>query len=269
MSTANAGRLLFFGLAGAIIAFVVAPLAVVVVASFFEDKILTFPPSGYTLTWYVRAWSLSEFSNGFILSLKIAVLATAASVLVGVPAALAIERFPFPGREWVRQLLLAPFYVPAIVAGAAIYLFFIQVEVSTELRLAGSLAGLAIAHTVVSLPWVMRLVCVSLVMSDRAGEEAARSLGATPLQVFFMVTVPAIRPGIVAGGLFAFIISFGEFEKSLFLIGPGQQTLPTAIVSYLQWSLDPTIAAVSTVQIAIIAIAMALSNRYVQLGKAL
>lgn len=262
------GRLLFLGVVALAFAFVLLPLVVIVWASTFADKVLAFPPSGYTLDWFVRAWTLSDFANGFATSLQVGLLATLGSLLVGVPAALAIERFPFRGRELVRQLLLSPMYVPAIVAGAAVYLYFVQLEIATDLQVAGTLSGLLIAHTLIALPWTIRLVCASLLMAERAAEEAAASLGANRFQVFWLVTLPSIRPGIIASALFSFIASFSDLEKSLFLVGPGKTTLPIAIINYLEWNLDPTIAAVATVQIAIIGAALLVSDRFVNLGKA-
>ena len=268
MDRINPGRVAFLTLVSAIFAFVRLPLVAIVWAAFFSDKILTFPPSGYSLSWFSRAWALSEFSSGFIMSLQVGILATVFSLLLGVPASLAIERFPFKGRETVRQLLLSPMYVPAIVAGAAVYIYFIQIEIFTDVQVAGTAPGLVIAHTLVALPWTMRLICASLVTANSSSEEAARSLGANGFQTFFLVTLPIIRPGIIAAAMFSFIASFSDLEKSLFLVGPGKATLPIAIVNYLEWNLDSTIAAVATVQIFIIGAALLLSDRYVKLGKA-
>lgn len=268
MERLTAGRLAFYGLVALVFAFVVLPLVVIVWAAFFSDKILTFPPSGYTLSWFSRAWELSDFAQGFMMSLKVGLLATFFSLLLGVPAALAIERYPFPGREVVRQILVSPLYVPAIVAGAAVYIYYIQLEILSEVQFAATLPGLVIAHSMIALPWTMRLVCASLVTANTHSEEAARSLGAGPVQTFFLVTLPIIRPGIIAAAMFSFIASFSDLEKSLFLVGPGKLTLPIAIVNYVEWNLDSTIAAVATVQIAIIGAALLLSDRYVKLGKA-
>ncbi len=268
MARGPIGRILFLGLVGLIFAFVIAPLVVILWASFFSDRILTFPPTGYTVAWFARAWALQDFSNGFITSLELGVCATITSQLIGVPAALAIERYPFPGRETVRQLLLSPMYVPAIVAGAAVYIYFIQVEILTNVQLASTFTGLLIAHTLVALPWCIRLLCVSLETANATSEEAAASLGANKFQTFYLVTLPSIRSGMIASAMFSFIASFSDLEKSLFLVGPGMTTLPIAIVNYLEWNLDPTIAAVASVQIVIIAAALLVSNRYVNLGKA-
>lgn len=267
MRATSPGRIAFAALVTAIFLFLLGPLLVIVWASFFADKILTFPPNGYTLAWYWRAWELSDFADGFLLSLQVAACATLASLLLGVPAALAIERFAFPGRETIRQVLLSPMYVPAIVAGAAVYIYFIEFEILTKVQLASTFGGLVIAHSLIALPWTMRLVCASLVIANTSSEEAARSLGANQLQTFLLVTLPIIRPGIIASAMFSFIASFSDLEKSLFLVGPGKITLPIAIINYLEWSLDPTISAVATVQIAIIGAALIVSDRFVKLGK--
>jgi putative spermidine/putrescine transport system permease protein len=268
VNSATIMRLALTCLVTLIFAFVLAPLLMIIWASFFSDKILTFPPSGYNLDWYVRAWSIEDFSSGFVLSLKVGVLATLASIVLGVPAALSIERYPFPGRETIRQILLSPMYVPAIVAGVAVYIYFVQFEIFTGIQVAATFPGLVLAHTLIALPWTMRLVCASLVTANTVSEEAARSLGANALQTFFLVTLPIIRPGIIAAAMFSFIASFSDLEKSLFLVGPGKTTLPIAILNYLEWNLDPTIAAVATVQILIIGAVLLASDRYVKLGKA-
>lgn len=264
----TAGRALYLAYVIAALMFLVAPLGVIVWASFFADKTLNFPPSGYTLSWYGRAWEMEEFVRGFVMSVQVAICATVTSLALGVPASLAIERFRFPGRETLRHVLLAPMYVPAIVAGAAVYLYYIQVELRTGLQLTATFPGLLAAHTLVALPWTMRLVTASLASNGGTNEEAARSLGANAFQTFFYVTLPVIRPGIIAAALFSFIASFTELELSLFLVGPGKTTLPIAIVNYLEWNLDSTIAAVATVQILIIGTVLLVSDRYVNLGKA-
>ena len=264
----SASRALYLAYVIAALVFLVAPLGVIMWASFFADRTLSFPPSAYTLSWYVRAWALPDFASGFIMSTQVAICATLGSLVLGVPASLAIERFRFPGREALRQVLLAPMYVPAIVAGAAVYLYYVQVEIATGVQLAATFPGLLAAHTLVALPWTLRLVSASLATTGSIAEEAAQSLGANAFQTFFYVTLPIIRPGVIAAALFSFIASFTELEKSLFLVGPGKTTLPIAIVNYLEWNLDSTIAAVATIQILIIGMALLASDRFVNLGKA-
>lgn len=255
-------------LAGIAFFVLLLPLVSVVWVSFFENKIINFPPKGYTLDWYANAWDMPRFRNGFFMSVKVGAIATLVSILVGVPAALYLARTSFPGRDAIQTVLLGPLIVPGIVSGTALFMFLIEFEVFTGFQLAQTFAGLCIAHSLIALPWTVRLVTASLVGMNREVEEAALTLGARPLTVFFLVTLPAIRPGIVAGGLFAFVISFIDLEKSLFLVGPGATTLPIAIVNYLEWNIDPTIAAVATVQIACIAVVMIVTNRFFKLTRA-
>jgi len=121
----------------------------------------------------------------------------------------------------------------------------------------------------ITIPWTVRLLTASLTGFDRAVEEAAQNLGATPVQAFLKITLPVIKPGVVAAAVFGFIISFGNLEMTLFLVAPGQTTLPIAILQYLQWRIDPTIAAVSLLQIALIGTGMLITDRYVKLTRVL
>jgi len=255
-------------------AIVLFPLIAVIWVSFFENKIIGFPPTGYTLKWYFNAWSLGRFHRGFVLSVEVGLMATAASLLLGVPAAIALARKEFAGREVVHSLLMSPLVVPGIVSGAAIYMFYIETEaflderMHVSLPLAGSLFGLSVAHTLLALPWMVRLVTASLIGMDIQLEKAAQSLGATPLRTFWHVTLPNIRPGIVAGCVFSFVVSFVDLEKSLFLVGPGYTTLPIEMINYLEWNIDPTIAAVATMQTLVIAVALMISDHFFNLTRA-
>lgn len=250
------------------LAFVLAPLLAVVCVSVFSNKIVSFPPTGYTLHWYVNAWTLVDFREGFLLSLQVALMATALGLALGVPAALALSRSNFRGKGFISTLLLSPMMIPAVVAGSGVYVYFIQIELLSGVQLAATLPGLVAAHVVITIPWVVRLVTTALLSVNESVEEAAQNLGATPLTTFWRITLPLARPGLVAGGLFSFIVSFTDLEKSLFLVGPGRTTLPIAIINYLEWNLDPTIAAVATVQIFIIGLALVVSDRYVKLSRA-
>ena len=261
-------RQTYAALSGLVLAFVVLPLVAVVWASFFANKILTFPPTGYTLSWYARAWSLDDFRNGFITSLELALFATFASLALGIPASLALIRYRFAGRDAIQTTLLSPMVVPGIVSGSALFIAFIQFEDVTDIQVAGTLNGLLIAHTLLALPWTVRLVSASLVGMDQSIEDAAASLGASRLTILRRVTLPAIRPGILAAALFSFVISFIDLEKSIFLVGPGRTTLQIALVNYLEWNLDSTVAAVATVQIAIVAAVLIIGSRYSKLAGA-
>lgn len=249
------------------LAFVLAPLVVVIWVSVFSNKIIGFPPTGYSVEWYAKAWELADFRQGFVTSIEVGLSATVLALLLGVPAALALARTRFRGREAINTLLLSPMMIPGVVAGSGMYIYFIQIELQSGVQLVATLPGLIAAHTILALPWVVRLVTISLQAVSESVEEAALSLGATPLRTFWEITLPLARPGVVAGALFAFIISFTDLEKSLFLVGPGRTTLQIAIFNYLEWNMDPTIAAVATVQIAIVGAALIASDRYVKLSR--
>lgn len=263
---ASAGGLALAILSSLSIVAVLLPVGLVAWMSFFADEILIYPPSGYTLRWYPAAFEQKAFIDGFILSVQVAALATLVALLVGAPAAAVASRLPRRARGAVLSFLTAPLIVPAIVIGTALYLLFIEAEVASGVRLAGAFPGLVLAHSLVALPWVVRLLTASLVGFDRHIEEAAISLGAHPVRAFLLVTFPSMRPALVAATLFGFVTSFGNLEMTLFLVAPGSVTLPIATLQYLQWKLDPIIAAISVVQIAIIAGLMLLTNRFVRLS---
>jgi putative spermidine/putrescine transport system permease protein len=261
------GRWLLNGAAGLSLAYILLPLVFVTWLSFFRQEIPTFPPEGYSLRWFEAVPSNDRFMSGIVLSLQLGIIATAIGLVIGVPAALAIGRFAFRGREWINSLLLMPLVVPGVVLGIALYVFLVETEIATGWRLVGSLGGLVVGHVLIVIPWTVRLVTASLQGLDPAIEEAAQSLGANRVTTFRRITLPSILPGVVAATLFGFVSSFGNLEMSLFLVGPGRTTLPIAILQYLEWKIDPTIAAVSVLQIAIIAAGMIITDRFVKLSR--
>jgi putative spermidine/putrescine transport system permease protein len=263
------GRLALRGAAGVALAFVLLPLGLVSWLGFFRNEVVSFPPQGYTLRWFGAILDQRNFVDGFVASLEVGLVAMLAGLAVGVPASLCLARHLFRGHEALNTLLLLPLVVPGVVAGTAIYVFQVETEILTGLPLVASLPGLVLAHVLITIPWTVRLVTASLAGLDRTVEEAALSLGAGPWTTFRRVTLPLIRPGVVAAALFSFIISFGNLEMSLFLVGPGRTTLPIAILQYLEWRIDPVIAAVSFLQIVLIAAGMAVTNRYVRLSRVL
>lgn len=261
-------RLAFRAAVALVLAYVVLPLVITVWVAFFADSLIAFPPKGYTFGWFARALASESFLSAFWLSARLAAAATLCGLLLGVPAALAIARGRFRGKEWLNHLLLSPMMIPAVVSGCAIYLYYIEVELATEWPLAGTYGGLLVAHVLITIPWVVRLVTASLVGMDRAVEEASMSLGANRWVTFRRITLPVIKPAIVASALFGFVASFSDLEKSMFLVGPGKQVLSVAMVTYLEWQLDPMIMAVATLQIALIAAALLISDHYVKLSRA-
>jgi putative spermidine/putrescine transport system permease protein len=222
-------------------AFLLAPLIVVVLASFNSADFLSFPPRGFSLRWYRALWESEVWGDSFRLSVLLTAVVTPLSLIIGTLAAYALVRYPFPGKGLVETLVMAPLVMPQIVLGIALLNYF------SLLGLIDSLAGLMLGHLVVTLPFTVRLVSISVHNLDPALERAAQNLGATPLQTFWRVTLPLLRPGIVAGGIFAAIISFGELAVTLLIAGARTTTLPLRIFNYTEYNFDPTINAVSTI----------------------
>ena len=247
------------------LALIFVPLVLTVYLSVFNETIIVFPPRGYTLHWYADI--LPQFGAAMRTSLFVALATVVFSLAIGIPAGIALSRYRFRGRGAVSILLLAPLTVPGIAIGLGIYVLAVMIEERTGWALGGSLPLLVLAHVLISLPWVVRLCLASLANTDPAAEEAAASLGAAPWRVVWRVTLPAMRSGIVAGALFAFIVSFENLEMTLFLIAPGMTTLPISVLQYLQYHIDPLVAAVAVVQVAVVGAALFLLDRQVQLTR--
>jgi len=255
------------GAASITLAFILLPLVFVTWLAFFQQAIPSFPPQGYSLKWFFAIAENPRFVDGFWLSLQVAIAAMLIGLAIGVPAALCLARYRFWAREPMGNLLLLPILVPGIVLGTSLYVFHVEVTILTTLPILGSIAGLVAGHILIVIPWSVRLITASLAGFDRNIEEAAQNLGATPTRTFFRITLPTIRPGIVAAALFGFVVSFGNLEMSMFLVGAGRTTLPITILQYLEYRIDPTIAAVSVLQIMLIGTAMLITDRFVKLSR--
>jgi putative spermidine/putrescine transport system permease protein len=225
----------------AVYAFLLAPLVVVVLASFNSADFLSFPPRGFSLRWYRALWESEVWGDSFRLSLLVTAVVTPLALSMGTLAAYALVRYSFPGKGVITTLVMAPIVMPQIVLGIALLNYM------SGLGLVGSLTGLILGHLVVTLPFTVRLVSISVHNLDPVLERAAENLGATPLQTFWRVTLPLLRPGIVAGAIFAAIISFGELAVTLLIAGARTTTLPLRIFNYTEYNFDPTINAVSTI----------------------
>jgi putative spermidine/putrescine transport system permease protein len=232
---------MILGLANALIVlFLLAPIIVVVATAFTTTAYPLFPPQGFTLKWFERFLDMTEFTDAVQRSTILALASTAIASVLGTFSALALTRWRGPGRQAITSLMLSPIMFPAIVLGLALLVFYSQIG------LAGTFTGLVIAHSLVTTPFVIRLVMASLTEFDPAVEEAARNLGAGWWRTFWQVTLPLIRPGVLAGAVFAFILSFDELVITLFLAGPGMATLPVRIYTFVEYSSAPTISAIST-----------------------
>lgn len=222
-----------------------APLIVVVGASVSESQFVSFPPQGFSLRWYQNVLTSDAFLNAAWLSLRIALLVTVSATLVGGMAAIAIHRRLLPGSAAMGAFFLSPLVLPTIIYAIGMLMLWSAVFGAV------SIVALWIAHTVIAMPYVVRTTLAVLSESDPFLEEAARTMGAGRLQRLAFVVLPQCIPGLAAGAFFAFNISFDEAVLSLFLRRPGLTTLPVQIYGQLEFSPDPSVAAVSTIMIAI------------------
>ena len=224
--------------------FLLLPLVILIVQSFTAESYLSFPPPTYGLRWYREVLTDADWRNAAFTSLRIAAIVTPISLILGTLAALGLDRGPMRGRNFVYALLISPMILPHIVLGLGIF------RIALQLNIDDSLLAIVPAHLTITIPFVVISVGASLQSFDESLEKAARNLGATPLQALWHVTLPIIRPGLVGGGIFAFIMSFDEFIITYFL-AVQTRTLPLDIFASLRYQVSPSIAAVSTLTIAV------------------
>lgn len=223
--------------------FLVLPLVVIVGSSLTTSQFLAFPPEGLTLRWYELVIADPSYVASFTTSLLLAATATIGAVILAVPAALAIARHDFFGKAALASILLSPLVLPHLVLGAALLQF------GASIGLMRNFASLLVGHVVIITPFVLRTVLPLLSREQQALEEASRDLGANAPTTFFLITLPQIRSGLAVGAIFAFITSFINVELSIFNTTASLNTVPVQLFNYVQYSVDPSIAAVSSVTI--------------------
>ncbi len=230
-----------------VLVFLMLPILVIVPLSFnaepfftFTEGMLSLDPDAFSLRWYQaiaqdQKWTLAIW-NSFVVGIAAAILATGLGTLAAV--GLASPWMPF--KRLITALLLSPMIVPLIIIAAGMFFFY------TSFNLVSTYPGLIIAHAALGVPFVIITVTATLTGFDRSLFSAGLSLGASPTKVFFDVVIPIIRPGVISGGLFAFVTSFDEVVLVLFLAGPEQRTIPRQMFSGLREQINPTILAVAT-----------------------
>ncbi|GMA33165.1 ABC transporter permease [Litorihabitans aurantiacus] len=242
-------------------AFLVLPLLVVAISSFADRNSFAFPPSGVSLRWYgvvfsSDAWLAALASSGRLLLVVVPIV-----VVLGVLGGYAVGAGRFPGRQALAVVFLSPIMVPGVMLGLAL------LHQMQGLGLVGSNAGLVLAHLVVTLPFAIRVIAVSAAALDPRLVRAAQALGASPWRAFLTVTVPLLRPGIVAAGFLAAVISLGEVAVSVFVAGARSATAPVLIYSAVQVQLEPTIAAISTLMLLAAVVVIAVLDRTVRISR--
>ncbi|MDI7246760.1 MAG: ABC transporter permease [Bacillota bacterium] len=222
-------------------AFLMFPMLVILMSSFDPKEYMSFPPTGFSLRWYAHVFDVELFMVGLKTSVSVALLSTLVALILGVPAAYLLVRFNFRGKAVLQSFFLSPLVVPGIVLGCALLRFFVIV---------GGIPiypGLVLGHTILVIPYAVRVTTASLVNLPVSVEEAALSLGATGTQSFFKVVLPNIKTGLLGAVLLSFITSFNNVPVSLFLSGPNVTTLPIQMMIYGEYYFDPSIAALSVI----------------------
>lgn len=248
---------------GSIVAFLSIPTVVVLVVSVNPTAILSFPPDGFSLKWYVRAITYPQFQRAIGNSLWVTAISAVLAVTVGAAAALALERHKPRGHRFLAGLFLSPLIIPGVVLGLGLLIL------AAASGRVGSPWLLVVAHVIVALPFVIRSVWVSLKNLDPMLERAAAGLGASPLRAFWTVTLPLLRPGLLAAVLFSVVISFNEFVVSLFISNRLTEILPVAMFNYIRNYTDPTIAAVSSLLILATVVLVLVADRLIGMSRIL
>jgi putative spermidine/putrescine transport system permease protein len=246
-----------------LLAFVLLPVVVVTVAAFNERPIISFPPESWSLNWFQRAFQYQDFRDGFKASLVVTIWSSVIALVIGTALSVVVKRTEFPGKPLLLTILHSPLVVPHFTLGLGLLILVSQ----TSMR--RGFGVVILCHVMLVLPFVLRSVYVSMENLDVRLEQAAASLGASPLKVLFTITIPLLAPGLFGGWLFAAIMSFSEFTASLFVTTQATQTLPVAMYNYVREFADPTLAALSVVYIVFTGTLLIIANYFFGLGRIL
>lgn len=229
----------------AIYVFLLAPIVIVVLASFNPENSAALATTTFSLRWYRDFAANNNFVSAFKFSLWLGLIAALAATAIGLLASYAIVRFLGRRRPLGQSLALMPMMIPAILISISLLSMLTRVPLP-------ELLVLIIGHVLICLPFTIAGIVASLDGVDPQLEQAAWTLGASRLRILWEVTIPLVAPGLLSAMLFAFIVSFGDVYISLFLSGPGMTTLPIEIFAFIQWESSPVIAAITTVQMLLI-----------------
>lgn len=240
--------------------FILAPMVIIAIVSFNAGEAITFPPSGFSLRWYQNIFTgHTDFPAGFINSIKIAVVATIFDIFIGVFASLSVTKYNFKGRGLLVSFFTSPMFIPSISFA------FVLMRTTASIKMFTPFTKILIGHLIIILPYIIRNTISVLVNFNWTLEDAAASLGANPAQVFFKITLPIIKPGIISGAMLAFLYSFDEAVISSFLTSAKFMTLPIQIINYMEFQFDPTVAAIATILMGASLLLMLIINKFVGL----
>lgn len=240
ITRARAGRATLWTLCVLLLFFLIAPIVVIVITSFNDTPYLEFPPRRLSLRWYANFFSSAHWYEPALLSLRVAVVTMISATLLGTSAAIGIVRGQFRGKRSLELFFISPMVVPIVVLALGFYFLF------SGYHVLGTSLALYLGHTTLATPLVIVIVLSSLRVSDPSMELAARSLGANYWRALWHATIPSIRPAILSGAAFAFLLSFDEVVIAIFLGGPDATTLPKRMWETIRFEIDPTLTAISS-----------------------
>ncbi|MGH7339981.1 MAG: ABC transporter permease, partial [Candidatus Rokuibacteriota bacterium] len=261
MGLARAGVVVMWTITALVALTLLAPLVVTLAVSVSASSVFNLPPPALSLRWYERTLSLRDLWPAVRLSLTIALLSTAISLVLGTLCAIALTRTSFPGKTALVTFMVSPLMMPGLVVGVAL------LSMLRELGLRDAWVSLLIGHVVITLPYVTRTVLASLALFDFTLIEAARTLGCSPPRALLSVMVPVLSPAFLTSGLFAFLASMDNYPISIFLVDARNKTLPTLMLQYLEENPDPTIAAISSGLILLTIVVLLVADRLVGLRR--
>jgi putative spermidine/putrescine transport system permease protein len=271
----------YLAICAAVFLFLISPILIVIPLSFnvepyftFTEKMLTLDPEGYSLRWYdelltfgmlapegpregawwADMWANSAWVNAAKNSVIVGFWATILATVLGTLAALGLSRPEMPWRRTIMAILISPMIVPIIIIATGMFFFYSNPCGMFGFscgRLTSTYLGVILAHTMLGIPFVIITVTATLSGFDQSLIRAAASLGASPRVTFFKVILPLILPGVISGGLFAFVTSFDEVVAVLFIAGPDQQTIPRQMWNGIREAISPAILAVATILVVI------------------
>ena len=230
---------------GLVLLFLISPIIAVMPLSFNSETFFSYPMPGYSLRWYEDFFFNERWTSALKMSFIVAIAATILATTLGTLAALGLSRANFPAKSSIMAVLISPMIVPVIISAVGMFKFY------ASMNIAGTLAGVVLAHTALATPFVVITVTATLSAFDKTLIRAGASCGAPPHTVFFKVMMPLILPGMISGALFAFVTSFDEVVVVLFLASPEQRTLPLQMFSGIREMISPTITAAATVLVLI------------------
>jgi len=230
----------------AVLVFLIAPIIAIMPLSFNSESFFTYPMPGLSLQWYRDFFTNERWMDSVWTSLEVATAVTVLATTLGILASLGLSRLQMRGKAAIVGLLLMPMIVPVIISAVGMYFFYVSLGI---LNITWAPVGLILAHTSLAAPFVVISVTATLSGFDHSLVRAGASLGAPPTTVFFKVVMPLILPGVISGGLFAFVTSFDEVVVAVFLASPEQRTLPKQMFNGIRENISPTITAAATLLI--------------------